>query len=324
MQQLQDYFQNRLPRIEACLEAQVKTMNSMVYPVASHILQAGGKRLRPMLCLLTARTLDSCLEEEGLYPLACALELVHSATLLHDDVLDNAEMRRGRDAAHLRFGVTETILAGDALLALANQIVTSYQSVPLVSCISQAIYETASGEILEIQKMKQPSLSCGEYLEIVRGKTGCLIQTACQSGAIMGRAQDSMKKAAGDFGLNLGIAFQLVDDALDYAASSSHLGKPLGGDLREGKLTLPLIYFLQEMEAGKRQELLLKIKDRRLSSQEHTWIVEQIQDRRLGHRTREVAGSYLSSARRALSALPPGEEHSLLHQMLEFIQSRQH
>jgi len=324
MQQLQDYFQNRLPRIEACLESQIKTMNSMVSPVASHILQAGGKRLRPMLCLLTARTMDASLEEERLYPLACALELVHSATLLHDDVLDNAEMRRGKAAAHLLYGVTETILAGDALLALANQIVTAYGSVPLVSCISQAIYETASGEILEIQKMKQPNLSCEEYLEIVRGKTGCLIQTACQSGAIMGEAKDALQQAAGDFGLNLGIAFQLVDDALDYAASPSHLGKPLGGDLREGKLTLPLIYFLQELSSGQRQALLLKIKDRRLTEEERTWILEQIQERRLGHRTREVAGTYLHAARNALKALPTGEEHSLLQQMLDFIKSRQH
>ena len=212
MQALRDYIHASLPKIDDCLEREVEALNPVVRPVARHVLQAGGKRFRPLLCMLTAQGLGY--RDDGILPLASALELIHSATLLHDDVLDKAEQRRGQQAAHLKYGVTETILAGDALLALANRIVTGFGNVELVACISEAIYRTATGEILEIQRMRQPNLTLDEYLEIIVGKTGYLIQTACQSGAILAGSSQQLD-AARTFGLNLGIAFQLVDDALD-------------------------------------------------------------------------------------------------------------
>jgi octaprenyl-diphosphate synthase len=320
MRDLQDYIQASLPPIEKELAHRVAAMNPVVVPVAEHILQAGGKRLRPILCLLTAQTLGRI--DDSIYPLACSLELIHSATLLHDDVLDNAERRRGRRAAHLHFGVTETILAGDALLALANSIITGYRNIELMTLVSEAIYQTATGEILEIQRMRQPVLTREQYLEIIVGKTAFLIQTCCQCGALWSGASRDLLDQARSFGLNLGIAFQLVDDALDYAAMESSTGKPLGGDLREGKLTLPLIFFLQGLDEGHKRTILEKIKDKSLSPEEHEWIMSEIQAGKLAEKTRDEADSYLHKATEALRGFPRTRHLGLLEETIAYIRDR--
>jgi len=317
---LQEYFQSVLPDIEAYISEQLGSLNSFVYPVASHVLGSGGKRLRPLLCVLMAGALGY--RERTVYPLASTLELVHSATLLHDDILDNAELRRGEHAAHLVFGTKETILAGDALLAHANKIVSEYHNTDLVSCISEAISSTVTGEILEIQKMSQTNLSRAEYLDIIKGKTGYLIQSSCESGAILAGNKGEDREAARLLGLNLGVAFQLVDDALDYT-SSSELGKPMGGDLREGKITLPLIYFLQELKAEEQKRFLGRIKDKALTEEELERTMRSIRSKGLHTRAREEAETYLQAAYHALAALPESREKSLLARMLEYIRHRE-
>ncbi|MFP4212636.1 MAG: polyprenyl synthetase family protein [Desulfohalobiaceae bacterium] len=321
MQDLYAYFQNQLPRVEQSLEQQLQALNPTVRPVASHILQGGGKRLRPILCILLAETLGG--SRQDIYPLASALELIHSATLLHDDVLDRAQLRRGNPVAHEVFGITQTILAGDALLAQANRVVTGFGNIELVSCISEAIYHTAAGEVLEIQRMQQPSLSWAEYLEIIQGKTGYLIQSSCRSGAILAGGSPEQQGAAASFGFNLGVAFQLVDDALDYSLCSQETGKPLGGDLREGKLTLPLILFLEGLDAEQSGGLLAKIKEQGLSRQEQDWVLEQVRELGLDSRTRQEAGHYLQKAQEAAMRLPPGVCRGLLLDMVHYIQQRQ-
>jgi octaprenyl-diphosphate synthase len=302
------------------LHQEILELDELVQPVAKHILKAGGKRLRPLLCLLTAKALGY--HEVETYPLACSLELIHSATLLHDDVIDNSVLRRGKTSAHLLYGITETILSGDALLAMANKIVTRYDCIELLKCISEAIYQTAVGEILEISKMRQPGLSTEEYLNIIIGKTGYLIQTCCESGAILSRAENSQIIAAREFGLNLGIAFQLVDDALDYSSQADISGKPLGGDLREGKLTLPLIFFLGTLNQESKANLLQKIKDRTLTEDEHYHILEQISNLGLIEQTRAEAGFYLQQAEKKLQEFPASSSREMLQEIIEYITNR--
>ena len=321
MSAIKEYIESNLPGVESCLSETVAGLNPLVKPVAAHILEAGGKRLRPMLCLLTARALGH--EGKDIYPLAAALELIHSATLLHDDVLDRAEMRRGRTTAHIVFGVNETILAGDALLAVANKTVTEYENLSLMRCISQAIYWTAVGEIQEIQQLKEPSLTVEKYMEIVVGKTGYLLQTCCQSGAIIAGSPQEQVEAARTFGLNLGIAFQLVDDALDYSVSPLSTGKPRGGDLREGKLTLPLILFLQGMNNEARDVLLKKIKCQSLDPFEQQWVLEEMEQQDLSQKTREESNAYLQLARESLGRFPETRERDLLYGVLEYIKDRE-
>ncbi|MDZ7760987.1 MAG: polyprenyl synthetase family protein [Desulfovermiculus sp.] len=322
MPSLNEFFQRTIPHIESSLRSICSGLNPVVQPVAEHIISGGGKRLRPALFLLTYQALKDDRAVHDPYPLAAALELIHSSTLLHDDILDNAPLRRGQPSAHLLFGTSATLLAGDALLAKANKVVTEYNSLPLMACISEAIYQTATGEILEIERMKQPDLSREEYLEIIVGKTGFLLQACCQSGAIMAGCESDLEEAAKCFGLNMGIAFQLVDDALDYAATPSQSGKPLGGDLREGKLTLPLIFFLDTLDHDSKSQILAKIKDHTLSDTEQKWILGRIKDQGLSHKAREEAHFFLHPARQSLAVLPPSTERELLAQALDFIRDR--
>jgi len=208
-------------------------------------------------------------------------------------------------------------------LAHANKIVADYGNPDLVSCISEAISSTVTGEILEIQKMCQPNLSQAEYLDIIKGKTGYLIQSSCESGAILAGNRSAERKASRLLGLNLGVAFQLVDDVLDYSPAPD-LGKPMGGDLREGKITMPLIYFLQELDSRQRERFLARVKAKALSEEELEHVMRRIRTRELHLRAREEAEAYLRAAYRALDSLPESREKSLLVRMLEYIRSREH
>ncbi len=321
--ELHEYCKSVLPSIEDSIQEQIESLNSMIVPVASHILNSGGKRLRPLLCILVAAALGR--RDSSVYPLASAIEMVHSATLLHDDILDNAEMRRGKKAAHLVFGVRETILAGDALLAQANRIVSQYRDTELVDCLSEAISSTAAGEILEIQKMANPDLNKEEYLEIIKGKTAYLIQASCEGGAILSESdlnRSGLRQRARNMGLNLGIAFQLVDDALDYTPSPE-LGKPQGSDLREGKITLPMIYFLNDLDYQERTALVSRIKNGSLGESELDSVMNSIQERMLHDRTRSEADFYIASAYQELNGFPASREKVFLGQMLEYLRCRE-
>jgi octaprenyl-diphosphate synthase len=318
--ELKTFFFEHLPAIEDFIDREVRDMDPLVSPLAAHVLKSGGKRLRPMLCITVARALGYT--QEAIYPLAGALEFVHSATLLHDDILDGAELRRGRVSTHLVFGKTEAILAGDALLARANRIITSYGILKLVVCVSEAIEQTASGEILEIARMKQPVLSREEYLEIITGKTAYLMQACAQCGAVLAGANEEQQEAARKFGANVGIAFQLVDDALDYSACSESSGKPRGGDLQEGKVTLPLIFFLETLPGEERQDLLTKIKNGQLTDDERKWILEKINSSNWTLQTREEADMYLQKAKEMLDFFPNTYESGLLESILEYIKER--
>lgn len=320
MSKLKKFLESELPGINLVLQKEMQVLNPLVRQVGEHVLMAGGKRLRPILTILTAR----CLGRTGqdIYPLACSLEFLHSATLIHDDILDNAEVRRGKDAAHLIFGLKRTVLAGDALLALANMIVARYDVPAMNYCVAEAILRTASGEIEEIDNMRNPEMDEQTYLEIVKGKTAFLIQAACSCGAMAAQVGKEAQEHASLFGLNLGIAFQLVDDALDYAEDVSLLGKPHGGDLREGKITLPLIFYLKSMPEPKRKVLLDKIADNSLSEEEIENIIGEVQKSGMDQKVRQEADKYLQKAGESLSTFPEVPERDLMGEMLGLVKTR--
>ena len=213
-----------LPPINAALKRAEQDLPEAVRPVARHIFDAGGKRLRPLLTVLTARLCGY--DKDDIYDLAVTLEMLHAATLLHDDVLDNAATRRGQAAAHTLFDVTPTILAGDALLSHANAMVADYGDPRLCRCFSEATSRTATGEILEIAAQRRVQTTAGEYEEIVRGKTAWLIRASCQMGALRAGASDALVEAAASYGENVGMAFQMVDDALDFAPKAKPASPP--------------------------------------------------------------------------------------------------
>jgi len=320
MNDLLRYFERELPGINAFLDAETDKLNGLVRDVAKHIIGSGGKRIRPVLTQLFARAMGY--KADDYHAIACALELLHSATLLHDDYLDDAELRRGRVAAHILFGRTETILAGDALLALANEMGARYGNARLSWLLAKGIMETAEGEIAEIEFSRNPSLDREAYMAIIIGKTARLIECACRCGAALAGAAPEQEDAAGEYGLNLGIAFQLVDDALDYASPTSETGKPEGGDLREGKVTLPLILLMEEDGGAGRDELLAGLRDRSLSEAQCEDVLARVRAGDHAGKTRAEAAVFVERAKATLSSLGEGEPVAVLRQAADFVLTR--
>ncbi len=317
---LKDFLTTELPSINRVLHKELETLNPLVREVGEHVLQAGGKRLRPLLTILMSR----CLGRTGddIYPLACSLEFLHSATLIHDDILDDAHIRRGRQSAHLIFGIKRAVLAGDALLALANMIVARYDVPSMNFCVAEAILKTASGEVEEIDNLRNPEMDEAAYLEIIKGKTAYLIQAACACGAMAAKASPHVLSMASAFGMNLGIAFQLVDDALDFAEDSKLLGKPQGNDIREGKITLPLILFLKTLSETERGQLLQTIARDSLDEEQILDIISSVQKAGLVQQVRQEADVYLKKSLNALMTLPESFERHLMQEMVDLVKTR--
>jgi len=321
MLELKQYLDRELPEINAYLDARTRELDPLVRPVAAHVFGAGGKRFRPLLTILTARCLGLA-PETDVYPLACSLEILHSATLIHDDILDGASLRRGVKAAHLEFGQAETILAGDVLLALANRLVAEYGMPLLIRHLAEAIMRTAAGEIHEIARLNHADVGREEYLEIIAGKTAYLIQAACRCGAILAGVDQALESAAADFGLNLGVAFQLVDDAIDYSARSDVSGKPVGGDLKEGKYTLPLILYLESLPESERKDLVDKLKNKNLGEDELNKVITEINSGGFAARTIQAAADFAEKAKASLEKFPDRPEKKILGQALAYVLSR--
>jgi octaprenyl-diphosphate synthase len=314
MNPLELFYEKELPSIDRYLEALADRFDPSVSPTVRHVLEAGGKRFRPMLTILMARALGY--RGDDILPLACSLELLHSATLLHDDIVDGARLRRGRQSAHLIFGATHTILVGDALLALANRLVAEYGIPALTRHLSEALLRTATGEIQEIAHLRDTNLSIETYYEIITGKTAFLIQAACRCGAVLAKASPDLEEAAADFGLGLGIAFQLVDDALDYTSPSTVSGKPAASDLKEGKVTLPLILYLADLDFEERRRVTEDFVTDRLMPDDLENLRQTIVSGGYADRTREAAASFLAQAETALAPFPASPEPPLLARVL--------
>lgn len=301
--------------INATLLQELDNLPAPCQPVARHIMAAGGKRLRPFLTVIVAKMF--AYPAQDIYRLACSLEMLHAATLLHDDVLDNADSRRNTPTAHLLHGINAAILGGDALLALGNAVVATFNNSALSLAYSKATMETAAGEVLEMASLHNPQLPYAEYLKIAAGKTGCLIAQACAMGAIAANATPRQIKDCENFGYNLGIAFQLVDDALDFAPESQ-TGKPRGGDLREGKLTPPVQLYREQLKESERRDFDEEFKNGQFANLEA--LLNAIGE--FSQASLILADDLLAQAKAALSQLPENEEHTILAEMVEYVRLR--
>jgi len=241
--------------LEACNRTIVAHMASqvpLIPQLAAHIVAAGGKRLRPLLTLATARLCGYPGTTGGMrhVKLAACVEFIHTATLLHDDVVDESVLRRGLASANAVFGNKASVLVGDFLFARAFQLMVEDGSLAVLGVLSAAAATIAEGEVLQLATQNDLSTSEERYLDVVKGKTAALFSAACQVGALVADRPGREAAALAEFGLNLGIAFQLVDDALDYAADQTVLGKTIGDDFREGKITLPVLVAFQRGDAA--------------------------------------------------------------------------
>jgi octaprenyl-diphosphate synthase len=319
MQKLKLALEQEQSRINAFLERFAAELPVASQPVARHVLTAGGKRLRPLLTLLFGRMFGS--RDETLYTLGAAIEILHAATLLHDDILDNADMRRGQPSAHVLFAPTTVILTGDVMLAKALLMISKIGDTRLGDCIAEAAMHTAEGEIAEFNALRNPDISVEEYLAIITGKTAWMLRASCELGAIFSNAGPDATRAAVDFGMQLGIAFQMVDDALDFSAGT---GKPRGGDLREGKVTLPLLLYIDSLSSDDAAAFKERFRRTSLSENEVESLCSAVCAGGHDYRAREQAGEHLAAAASFLQHFPRSKERTILKQILENFLKRDH
>ncbi|MBB3881676.1 octaprenyl-diphosphate synthase [Acetobacter oeni] len=250
---LADYLADDMMACNREIIARMQSDVPLIPQLAAHLVAAGGKRLRPLLVLAAARLAGY--EEQGEamrhIGVASCVEFIHTATLLHDDVVDNSQLRRGLASANAVFGNKASVLVGDFLFARAFQILTADGSLPVMAILSAASATLAEGEVMQMTTQNDLSTSVDRYLQVIYGKTAALFAAACETGAVVAEADDETREALRQYGANLGMAFQLVDDALDYAADQAVLGKTVGDDFYEGKVTLPV---LAAYHAGNEEE----------------------------------------------------------------------
>ncbi len=223
----------------------------LVNQIADYIISAGGKRIRPMLVLLIANAHDY--RGTSHHVLAALIEFIHTATLLHDDVVDESSLRRGRETANALFGNAASVLVGDFVYTRAFQMIVSVGDLRIMQILADATNVIAEGEVLQLLNMHDPEVTEDRYLQVIRSKTAKLFEAATQIGALIAGAGDVAVEAAAEYGRSLGTAFQLIDDVLDYSGNAEDIGKNVGDDLREGKPTLPLIYLMQHGTVKQRE-----------------------------------------------------------------------
>lgn len=308
-------------KIAAALHREMERLHPAAQPLAAHVINAGGKRVRPLLTVLTAGSFGC--RDSMVYALAGAVELLHGASLMHDDILDGAELRRGAPATHKAFGTARTILAGDVLFAAAMRIVLRSRDFEIIDSVAEATERTAAGEVEEINNLRNPELDFADYLRIITGKTAWLIRCACLIGAARAGAPPEGKLAAADFGLNLGLAFQLVDDALDVEPELV-TGKPTGNDLREGKTTPLLRLYLETLNSLERDDFLRKFRLAALSEAEIEDAARRMRESGCATRARALAGEYLRQAESSLEFFPAGRDRDILRAITGYIRDRDH
>ncbi|RUM88176.1 MAG: octaprenyl diphosphate synthase [Thermodesulfatator sp.] len=306
-----------LSRIEAALSAVRASQVPFINEVSHYILFAGGKRLRPLLAVLCARLLGY--EASDIYDLSVLFEYLHAATLLHDDVVDGAEFRRGRRAAHNLWGNQATILVGDYLYARALRIAVEKGNFEVLKVVTETTLLMSEGEVLQLLNVDNTGLTEAEYEEVIFRKTAALIAAACECGGIMAGAGPEERQGLYRFGRHLGLAFQMTDDLLDYLGVSTETGKDLGTDFKEGKVTLPLIYALEVADDGERSRLLALLRDPEPTPEgflEARAIIE-----RLGgfEKTRRRAEREVEAALSALFRLPENPTRRLLEDLTRYI-----
>ena len=227
---------------------------ALINQISAYIIQAGGKRVRPALLMLVAKALTNGQVNPHALEMAAVVEFIHTATLLHDDVVDESTLRRGRETANAAFGNAASVLVGDFLYSRAFQMMLVPKDLRVMEILSDATNTIAEGEVLQLLNMNDPEVDEASYLQVIRYKTAKLFEASAELGAILANASKTQREQAAAFGRHIGTAFQLMDDLLDYTANAAQMGKNAGDDLREGKPTLPLIYLL---EHGSSEERLL-------------------------------------------------------------------
>lgn len=297
--------------VDAVIRRRLASDVVLVNQIAEYIIGAGGKRMRPMLVIMFARALGFRGPEQ--HELAATVEFIHTATLLHDDVVDESSLRRGRATANALFGNAASVLVGDFLYSRAFQMMVSVNRIRVLEVLADATNVIAEGEVLQLMNMHDPDVAVDEYLRVIRFKTAKLFEASARLGAVLAEAEPRVEEACAAYGRSLGTAFQLVDDLLDYEGNTAELGKNVGDDLREGKPTLPLLIAMERGSPEERSLIRHAIEHGEVAGLAR--IVDIVRHTGAIAATREAARRESELAASQLAELPPSEHRQAL---LEF------
>jgi octaprenyl-diphosphate synthase len=309
LQDVFDLYEDRLKVVEQKIRELFSTKVPVIPLIGSYIISSGGKRIRPLVHLISADLSgyrgDAHLEIAGI------IESIHTASLLHDDVIDMADVRRGKPTANSVWGNQIVILVGDFLYSNALRIAVLQKNQRIMETLSEATTRMTEGELLQLNRIGDPDISEGEYIEIISAKTGALISAACRIGAILGGLVEEKENALAEFGMKIGIVFQMADDILDYMADEGALGKKIGKDLEEGKITLPLLHLLKGAESDEIAEIKKIIEDG-FSEKGLARILDLVKKYRSIEASFHKAQSLIDDAKKELSAFPDSQAKEAL------------
>jgi len=309
-------------RVEEQFREDLASRVPLIRKVGEYVLASGGKRVRPMIVLLSARLADY--QGEAHIGLASVVEFIHTATLLHDDVVDSAVLRRGQDSVNSVWGNEASVLVGDFLFAKSFSLMVREGNLNILRTLSEATTQMAEGEVLQLIGTSDVDLDEKRYIEVVKNKTAVLLSAASRCGAILGDCSPAAEEALAAYGMDLGIAFQLMDDALDYVADQSEFGKECGHDLLEGKVTLPLIHTLSRCTAEERAKVTAIVEQEVLPSEDLRYVVELIHSYDGIDFTRKRAKVLVESAKSHLATFAECPAKEAMHRLADYVISRNH
>ncbi len=320
MHVIMDLIGNELAQVEDEFKKHLKSQVPLISKIGEHLLSSGGKRFRPTILLLSAKLCGY--EGRRQIQAASIIEFIHTATLLHDDVVDDAELRRGNASANSIWGSQASVLVGDFLLSKSFFLMVGDGDLKILNIICRATIQMAEGEIQELMKASDLSVTEGEYLSIITNKTASLISATCQIGAILGGVDGKREQALANFGMNLGIAFQLMDDSLDYTSTEKRFGKEIGIDLQGGKITLPLIHTLRSCSPSEREKVVGIVLSESADERSFLSVVDLINSYGGIEYTLEKAREYVAKAKGDLDCFDPSREKTALLTMANYVIER--
>jgi octaprenyl-diphosphate synthase len=293
---------------------------SAITEIGEYLREGGGKRIRPALLLLSAKLFDY--KGRGAVRLGAVVEIIHTATLVHDDIIDEAQTRRGRPAANTRWGNSKCVLAGDWLYMQSFKIAVQERNFRVLDALIELTQQMVEGELLQMEKLGK-LISLDEHFDLIFRKTACLFSVCMRLGAILGGATAEQEEAAGAYGRNLGMAFQIVDDVLDLTASENVLGKPVASDLREGKVTMAVIHALERCTLEEREKISTVLRDRAFNGVTHADILAILNRYGSLEAANARAAQYAETARKAICTFPDSEIKRALLWAPEFVVARE-
>jgi octaprenyl-diphosphate synthase len=310
-----------LALVEEEFERQARSNIQVIAYLSDYLRASGGKRVRPALTILANYTVGGDAARVNSIRMAAVMEFLHTATLVHDDIIDNAETRRNRPSINSRFGNQTAVLMGDWLYMSAFETSLAERSLPILDILTTVTRKMTEGELLQLTSLGRTDISEEQYFDILQRKTAFLFSACCEIGAILGSADSERQSALRNYGLQLGTAFQLIDDLLDFTATDEALGKAAGADLLEGKLTLPLIYLL-EGDSSLRTAIQTVMREGNYKKVERRKLLEAVERSGALERARQRASEYAEAARRSLAHLPDSPYCEALHSIPTYIIER--